>query len=121
MSSSLDNADVVPQEQPRGGTHEISYLVKRPSYTLAITASRPFPTGLSWEQAVFQARLTQRGQRWSYVLTPRTGDVLRGLTGASGVSAGAARAAICEGYTSALVVPPSCQAATNEVLWLVGP
>lgn len=70
MSSAPDNADVVPQEQPRGGSREIIYLVKRPSYTLAIAAPRLFPTGLSWEQAVFQARLTQRGQRWSCVLNP---------------------------------------------------
>jgi hypothetical protein len=86
MSSSPDNADVVPQEQPRGGTHEIIYLVylvKRPSYTLASAVPRPFPTGLSWEQAVFQARLTQRGQRWSCVLNPLELEVffedLRGL------------------------------------------
>jgi hypothetical protein len=70
MLSAPDSADVVSQEQPRGGPREIIDLVKRSSYTLAIATPRPFPTGLSWAQAMVQARLTQRGALWACVLNP---------------------------------------------------
>jgi hypothetical protein len=60
MSSSPYSADVIPPEQPREDTREIIYLVKRPSYALAIAAPRLSPTRLNWEQAVFQAQL----KRW---------------------------------------------------------
>jgi hypothetical protein len=70
MSSLPDSTDVIPPEQPREDIHEVVYLVKRPSYTLAIAAPRPFPTGLSWEQAVFQAQHKRRGPLGSCVLNP---------------------------------------------------
>ena len=47
MLSSFDSADVIPSEQPREDIREVIYLVKRPSYTLAIAAPRPSPTRLS--------------------------------------------------------------------------
>jgi hypothetical protein len=70
MLSSLDSADVIPSEQPREDIREVIYLVKRPSYTLAIAAPRPSPTRLSWEQAVFQAQLKWWGPLGSCVLNP---------------------------------------------------
>ena len=70
MSSSPDSADVIPPEQPREDTREIVYLVKRPSYTLAIAVPLPSPSRLSWEQAVVQAQLKRRGPIGSYVLNP---------------------------------------------------
>jgi hypothetical protein len=70
MSCSSDSANVIPPEQPREATREVIYLVKRPSYTLAIAAPRLSPTQLSWEQAVFQAQFKRQGQLWSCVLNP---------------------------------------------------
>jgi hypothetical protein len=70
MSSSPDSADVIPPEQRREDTREIVYLVKRPSYTLAIAVPLPSPSRLSWEQAVVQAQLKRRGPIGSYVLNP---------------------------------------------------
>jgi hypothetical protein len=68
MSSSSESANVIPPEQPREDTREVIYLVKRPSYTLAIAAPRLSSTHLSWEQAVFQAQFKRQGQLWSCVL-----------------------------------------------------
>jgi hypothetical protein len=76
MSSLPDSADIVSQEQSCGATREIIYLVKRPSYTLAIAVPRSAPTHLNWEQAVFQARLKQWGQLWSCVLNSPELEVL---------------------------------------------
>jgi hypothetical protein len=70
MSSTSDNMPIIPPEQPREETREVVYLVKRPSYTLAIAAAQLFPTLLSWEQAVFRAQFKWQGQLWSYVLNP---------------------------------------------------
>jgi hypothetical protein len=70
MSNSPDSADVIPPEQPREDTREIIYLVKRPSYTLAIAAPRLSPPRLSWEQAVFQAQLKRGGPLGYCVLNP---------------------------------------------------
>ena len=70
MSSSPDSADVIPPEQPCEDTREIIYLVKRPSYTLAIAAPRLSPTRLSWEQAMFQAQLKRWGPLGCCVLNP---------------------------------------------------
>jgi hypothetical protein len=70
MSSAADRADVIPPEPPREEPLEVVYLVKRPSYTLALAVPRPSPSRLSWEQAVVQAHLTRRGPLWSCVLHP---------------------------------------------------
>ena len=70
MLCSSDSANVIPPEQPREATCEVIYLVKRPSYTLAIAAPRLSRTQLSWEQAVFQAQFKRQGQLWSCVLNP---------------------------------------------------
>lgn len=70
MSNSPDSVDVIPPEQPREDICEVVYLVKRPSYTLAIVAPRLSPTRLSWEQVVFQAQFKRRGPLGSYVLNP---------------------------------------------------
>jgi hypothetical protein len=70
MSSTSDNMPIIPLEQPREDTREVMYLVKRPSYTLAIAAAQLSPPLLSWEQAVFRAQFKWQGQLWSYVLNP---------------------------------------------------
>jgi hypothetical protein len=70
MSSSADRADVIPPEPPREDILDVIYLVKRPSYVLAIAAPRLSPSSLSWEQAVVQAQLKRPGQLWSCVLNP---------------------------------------------------
>jgi hypothetical protein len=65
-----------PPEQPREATREVVYLVKCPSYTLAIAAPRLSSAHLSWEQAVFQAQFKRQGQLWSCVLSPPELEVL---------------------------------------------
>jgi hypothetical protein len=61
MSSSSDSAAVIPPKQPCEDNSEVIYLVKRLSYTLAVSVPRSSPNRLSWEQAVLQAQF----KRWS--------------------------------------------------------
>jgi hypothetical protein len=76
MSSLPGSTNVVPPEQPDGDTREIIYLVKRRSYSLAITVPRPSATRLCWQQAVVQVQSKCRGQLWSWVLNPTDLEML---------------------------------------------
>jgi hypothetical protein len=70
MSSSSHSAAVIPPGQPREDTSEVVYLVRRPSYTLALAAPRSSPTRLCWEQAVFQVQLKWWGPLGTCMLNP---------------------------------------------------
>jgi hypothetical protein len=70
MSSTSGNTPAIFPKQPHEDTCEVMYLVKRPSYTLAIAAPQLSPTLLCWEQVMFRAQFKRQGQLWSCLLNP---------------------------------------------------